>query len=304
MRKYNKIGYWFVGLALLFLIFPDLDLWITGLFYEKPEGFFWHDAALPIFSYNAVHKVTNYLSIWLVGSLAIQAIIYFQPRLEALRLREKARPLTTRINHWLNDLWHRGSDFLRELALTEAMVQVLVRIARQVREIAQRLWQEIWAVLKRIAFMVPAPKLLYLLLALILAPGFVVHSVFKDEWGRARPHQTEVFGGTKAFTPAWVMVQQCDKNCSFVSGHAAMGFYVFAFGFLAQGIWRRRLFVLGCVTGGLVGLGRVIQGDHFLSDVIFSGFIVYFVCWLLYRGFVAMGWLGAVTENEASAPVS
>lgn len=303
MQSYNKIGYWFVGLALLFLIFPDIDIWFTGLFYEKPEGFFWRDAALPMFSYNAIHTITNYLSIWLVGSLAIQAVVHFQPRLEATKLRERARAHAQRFNLWLNALWHSGSDFLRELALTKAMVQMLAGMARHIREALHLGWQMVWAGLKTIAFRVPAPKLLYLLLALILAPGFIVNSVFKDEWGRARPHQTSVFGGDKAFTPAWIRVQQCQSNCSFVSGHAAMGFYVFAFGFLAQGAWRRRLFVLGCVTGGLVGLGRVIQGDHFLSDVIFSGFIVYFVCWLLYRGFVAMGWLGAETQGDASEPV-
>jgi membrane-associated phospholipid phosphatase len=39
------------------------------------------------------------------------------------------------------------------------------------------------------------------------------------------------------------------------------------------------------VFGGLVGLGRIIQGAHFLSDVIFSGIFVFVVAYLLAQAF-------------------
>jgi len=72
----------------------------------------------------------------------------------------------------------------------------------------------------------------YLLAVLIIAPGLLVNSVLKDHWGRARPSQTVEFGGKKVFTPALVISDQCDRNCSFVCGHAAMAF-------IALG-WRRQ----------------------------------------------------------------
>src|SRR5690606_35107872 len=47
---------------------------------------------------------------------------------------------------------------------------------------------------------------------------------------------------------------------------------------------RRALAVAGVtVLGALAGLGRMMQGGHFLSDVIFAGVFVYAVAWLLEK---------------------
>ena len=123
--------------------------------------------------------------------------------------------------------------------------------------------------------------LIYVLLCVALGPGLVVNAIFKDQWGRARPHQIEYFQGDKIFTPAFVMTDQCPSNCSFVSGHASMGFFFYTFGFLFV---KRRLFFWGLGTGlgTLFGSARIIQGSHFLSDVIFSGIFVFTVCYLLH----------------------
>ncbi len=122
---------------------------------------------------------------------------------------------------------------------------------------------------------------LYLLAALALGPGLVVHTVFKDHWGRARPRDVIEFGGDRTFTPAFVISDQCDRNCSFVAGHSSMGFYFLALAFLAR---RRRYRVYLAVGGfgGLTGLGRIAQGAHFLSDVIFSGLLVFAVAYVLF----------------------
>lgn len=128
---------------------------------------------------------------------------------------------------------------------------------------------------------------LYLLLALALGPGLMVNTLFKDQWGRARPAQIEQFGGDKQFTPAWVMSDQCEKNCAFVSGHASVGFYVMAFAFVLR---RRRVWLLsGIALGVLVGIARMAQGGHFLSDVLFCGFIVYWAALIAY-GLVYRRW--------------
>lgn len=115
---------------------------------------------------------------------------------------------------------------------------------------------------------------LYLLLVMAIGPGILVNTVFKDHWGRARPSQIIEFGGTKTFTPAAIPADQCPKNCSFVSGHASVGFYFLALAFVLPR--RRALWLaLGTTLGLGVGLVRIMQGGHFFSDVIFCGIIVY-----------------------------
>ncbi len=124
---------------------------------------------------------------------------------------------------------------------------------------------------------------LYLLLVMIIGPGLLVNTVFKDQWGRARPSQIEEFGGTKQFTRAAIPADQCEKNCSFVSGHASVGFFFLSFSF----VWPRRRvlwFAAGAGLGLGIGLVRMMQGGHFISDVIFCGIVVY----LSARGLYAL----------------
>ncbi len=119
-------------------------------------------------------------------------------------------------------------------------------------------------------------KAAFLLLALVLGPGSVVNVVFKDHWGRARPHQIEQFGGEADFTPAWVISDACERNCSFMSGHAATAFFIMLLGF----VWpKHRMFWLasGVAFGLLIGLTRMVQGGHFLSDVLLAGLTVYLI---------------------------
>ena len=119
-------------------------------------------------------------------------------------------------------------------------------------------------------------KAIYLLVAMLLGPGLAVNSGFKEHWGRARPHQVQEFGGPKTYSPALTPSNQCEGNCSFVSGHAAMGFFLVSVGFITG---RRRWWVLGVASGCVVGLARIVQGDHFLSDVVFAFWTVWWVSW-------------------------
>ena len=113
------------------------------------------------------------------------------------------------------------------------------------------------------------------LLVLVLGPGLAVNTVLKDHWGRARPSQVVEFGGSQAFTAAPLPANTCDKNCSFVSGHAAVGFGLIAYSLLAMTPTRRRIITAGAVAAGtMIGLARVAQGAHFLSDVVFAGLLV------------------------------
>ncbi len=123
--------------------------------------------------------------------------------------------------------------------------------------------------------------LIYLLLSLILGPGLIVNVALKNHFGRARPSQIKAFGGTKTFSPAGVITNQCQKNCSFTSGHAAAAFYFLS---LLPLIKRRKKLIASIILlwGSLVGFVRIIQGGHFLSDVICSALIVYLVAKILY----------------------
>jgi lipid A 4'-phosphatase len=113
----------------------------------------------------------------------------------------------------------------------------------------------------------------FLLLALLIGPGLLVNTL-KNTWGRARPMTVVELGGDKRFTPALVPSDQCPRNCSFTSGHAAFGFWWMAPAFVdrrRRGMW----LALGLALGLGIGLVRIAQGGHFLSDVLFSGWIVF-----------------------------
>lgn len=120
---------------------------------------------------------------------------------------------------------------------------------------------------------------LYLFLVLLIGPGIIVHGVFKEGFERPRPRQVQEFNGNSGFTPAFVISDSCEKSCkSFVSGHAAMGFFFIALGWVFRS---RRWFWFGISMGVISSVGRIVQGGHFLSDTLFAGFVVYFTCRIL-----------------------
>ena len=115
----------------------------------------------------------------------------------------------------------------------------------------------------------------------------MVNTLLKDNWGRPRPSTIVEFSGPNHYVPPLLPSDQCPENCSFPSGHAALGFWLVAFAFLAPPRRRRPAMVAALVFGGLVGLVRIAQGGHFLSDVIFSGVIVVGLTRWLYVRIVA-----------------
>lgn len=117
-------------------------------------------------------------------------------------------------------------------------------------------------------------KVSFLLISLIVGPGLIVESVLKTFSGRARPRDVIQFGGDEVFTPALRLADACERNCSFVSGHAALAFWTTAFAFLLPAEHRAVAFIAGLALGLLMGLARMAEGAHFFSDVIFAGLIV------------------------------
>lgn len=132
-------------------------------------------------------------------------------------------------------------------------------------------------------------KWIFLLLCVSIGPGLVANIILKKNWGRARPIQLEEFGGSKKFTPPLIRTNQCQtSNCSFVSGEASSIYAVFfALGMVSIGTIRRQLFIIGMVGGVSAGLVRVLQGRHFISDIIFAGIFMWLTVlllwWLTYK---------------------
>ena len=116
---------------------------------------------------------------------------------------------------------------------------------------------------------------LMLSLLMILGNGVVVNAILKENWGRPRPVDIQTFGGVGTFEPALHPSIQCDSNCSFVSGHAATGFSLLALGLIGAPATRRRWLLWGLAAGLTTGALRIAQGGHFLSDVLFSGLVIW-----------------------------
>lgn len=117
----------------------------------------------------------------------------------------------------------------------------------------------------------------FIILAVALGPGLIVNTLLKDHLGRARPNELVEYGGQYAFTQPW-QPGPAAPNSSFPSGHAAIAFALL----LPWFIWRdsRRSVAAaflssGLLFGSLVGLARLLQGGHYLTDVLWSGGIVY-----------------------------
>ena len=118
-------------------------------------------------------------------------------------------------------------------------------------------------------------KALFALLVFILGPGLIVQTL-KITWGRPRPVETTLYGGTMdfrtPFEPNFKLAGDTNNGNSFPSGHAATGFYTLVLYFIFRKRW---VLALTLAYGILMSAARLAQGAHFLSDVVSSFFIVY-----------------------------
>lgn len=123
----------------------------------------------------------------------------------------------------------------------------------------------------------------FLWLTLIVGPGLITHVWLKDNsFGRPRPRDVVEFQGSKHYAEPFEVSAECPRNCSFVSGHAAIGFWFITFGWVYG---RRRWLLPALALGLIVSATRVTQGAHFLSDVVFSFWVVWFTNALLASWF-------------------
>ena len=125
----------------------------------------------------------------------------------------------------------------------------------------------------------------FIVLSFALAPGLVVNTVLKNNWGRPRPIQVTQFGGSAQYQKPWVMSSQCDTNCSFVCGDCAAAFAFFAFFLLARR-YKKTILTAVILWSVLLGGIRLSQGGHFISDILLAYGVDFVVIFLLYK---AMG---------------
>ena len=124
--------------------------------------------------------------------------------------------------------------------------------------------------------------LAFFVIAGIVGPGAVVNFGFKDNWQRARPWQVQNFGGSQHFTRAALITDQCDANCSFVSGHVACGVFFVTLGLVHRR--RQREWATAGVLGGLlIGFARMSDMAHWLSDVLWAFPITLVSSWLIWK---------------------
>lgn len=128
---------------------------------------------------------------------------------------------------------------------------------------------------------------LFLVIFMILGPGLLINTVFKDHWGRPRPADIVNFGGGETFRHVWERGQP-GQGKSFPSGHASVGFFLFSPFFILRKTslkWAAFFLCLGIFYGLLMGTGRMIQGGHFPTDVLWSGALTYLTGLTLYYVF-------------------
>jgi lipid A 4'-phosphatase len=179
-----------------------------------------------------------------------------------------------------------GGDFLFERPSVGAAIRDLLRIAFALACAASVIGFVSLAFFNRRLFGLGLAAWSYIALCAAAGPGVTANLLFKDNWGRARPSQVVEFGGAKRFTPALLRADQCEKNCSFVSGEASNMFALgFAAALLADPARRRLLLIAAIALGSFAGFIRIGGGGHFLSDVVFAGVFMAFVArglaWLM-----------------------
>jgi membrane-associated PAP2 superfamily phosphatase len=142
---------------------------------------------------------------------------------------------------------------------------------------------------------------LFLLLLLALGPGLIVNSMFKQHFGRPRPIQVVEFGGKQQFVPV-LMPNFGEEGHSFPSGHASMGFYwigLFVYWWKTCR-WKSLIcLAIGLAHGGFMGTGRMLQGAHWFSDVVWSAGFVYLTAWCICR----LDWFQTQADGAKAAAV-
>jgi membrane-associated PAP2 superfamily phosphatase len=132
--------------------------------------------------------------------------------------------------------------------------------------------------------------LLFLLLSMALGPLSV--TLGKAASSRHCPWDIDEFGGSVPYTRLFEPLGPgTSPGHCFPAGHASAGFALMAFYFIAYALgWQRAArcaLVLSTGAGLVLGFGRVLQGAHFTSHVLWAGISCWAVMVALYVALLA-----------------
>ena len=113
---------------------------------------------------------------------------------------------------------------------------------------------------------------------LAVGPGFMNNFIFKPYFKRPRPFQIERYNDQNNYKYTPPLVQGTNrKHTSFPSGHARAAFF-FIFPWFCLRYRREygiRLIIPGFIFGLITGSIRIMEGNHFFSDIMASLAVVY-----------------------------
>ena len=126
-------------------------------------------------------------------------------------------------------------------------------------------------------------EILFVWTTLFINLILIINLFLKNFWGRARPGDVLELGGKDDFSSWYQISDACTSNCSFVSGDAAVGFSLIALYLVSNNL---KYVYLSIIFGFILGLIRIAEGGHFLSDVIFSAIIVFLFSFIIKKFFL------------------
>jgi lipid A 4'-phosphatase len=175
-----------------------------------------------------------------------------------------------------NNLWPHGSFWLWQLFYHGVPVLAALLVIGSLIVLIYSSFSGRWQQYKLAAGCV--------LLTILLGPGLLVNAIFKDNWCRPRPNQIIEFGGHMHHIPP-LMIGESRKGESFPAGHPSIGFSLGIFWLLLRRRrpkWAVTMLITAITSGLLMGVGRMAAGGHFLSDVLWSGYMTFFAALMVY----------------------
>jgi len=128
---------------------------------------------------------------------------------------------------------------------------------------------------------------LFLVLSLVIGPGIVVNGVLKPLWGRPRPRNTIPFNPDGKQFRAALNPDFSGGGKSFPSGHVSTAFYTGVLAWVGRSTGLQiPVLAASLAYGCLMGITRMAQGGHFISDVVWGAFITWAVMALCARIFL------------------
>ena len=193
-----------------------------------------------------------------------------------------------KIDLWFSSFFFSGTfaqrgnptfEFIRYIFIDGLTILAILCVVLLVRS---------WMIGQRRA--VPIQVWAYIVATFITGPLVMANGLFKSYWGRARPAEVEYFGGNADFSPPILISDQCDTNCSFVSGEgSAIATFIIVFTVVIwpnmTSRWKAATLYVGLPMSRSGIALRIITGRHFLSDTIFAVLFCGAIAWAFFHIF-------------------